>query len=230
MLFGVFFVFWRLMEIVTLIPCMGMLAYFVHIYDRANALTPDDILVLFIVSVLALAWAIATLFTYHRSKNNSRFVAFVDLLFFGAFIGGVYELGYIADQDCSNVTTGSSYTVSFGNLGSATVNGIDFNVEKQCAMKKACFAFGIMNCIFFFLTSLLAFFHGTDGRDDGRRHARQTSYVRKETTHVRRKSGSHRSHHSAHSGRRHVLLKYLPSAGFRLRTISHGQIGVKAER
>ena len=130
---------------------MGMLAYFVHIYDRANALTPDDILVLFIVSVLALAWAIATLFTYHRSANNSRFVGFVDLLFVGAFIGAVYTLRYITDQNCSNVTAGDSHTISFGDFGSATVRGLNFSADKQCAMKKACFAFGIMNTIFFFI-------------------------------------------------------------------------------
>ncbi|KAK2623711.1 hypothetical protein QTJ16_006892 [Diplocarpon rosae] len=202
MLFGIFFAFWRFMEIITLIPCMGMLAYFVHIYDEANALTPDDILVLFIVSVLALAWAIATLFTYHRSRNNSQFVAFVDLLFVGAFIGGVYTLRYIADQNCSNVTVGSPHTISFGDLGSATVNGVKVAADKQCMMKKACFAFGIMNTIFFFITSVLAFFHGTNG--DSRR---KDVYVR-ETTHVRRRSGSHRSHksHRSHSGRRHAYV------------------------
>ncbi|KAH7400189.1 hypothetical protein BKA64DRAFT_476573 [Cadophora sp. MPI-SDFR-AT-0126] len=201
MLFGIFFAFWRFMEIITLIPTMGMLAYFVHIYDRANALTPDDILVLFIVSVLALAWAIATLFTYHRSANNSRFVGFVDLLFVGAFIGGVYTLRYITDQNCSSVTAGSPHTISFGDFGSATVRGLNFSADKQCAMKKACFAFGIMNTIFFFITSILAFFHGTNG--DTRR--REKTYVRE--THVRhRRSGSHRSHRSSHSGRRHAYV------------------------
>jgi len=92
MLFGMFFAFWRFMEIITLIPTLGMLAYFVHIYDSHNALTPDYILVLFIVSVLAAAWAIATLFTYHRARSNALFVSFIDLCFVGALIAGVYEL------------------------------------------------------------------------------------------------------------------------------------------
>lgn len=179
---------------------MGMLAYFVHIYDKANALTPDDILVLFIVSVLALAWAIATLFTYHRSKNNSRFVGLVDLLFVGALIGAVYTLRYITDQKCSRVRLGDPHTISFGQLGSATFAGIHFDADKQCAMKKACFAFGIINCIFFFFTSVLAFLHSPDKKK------KDTYIVRQETTHVRRRSGSHRSHRSSHSGRRHAYV------------------------
>lgn len=58
---------------------MGMLAYFVNGYASANLLTPDYILILFIVSVLALAWAIFTLFSYHRSSANAAFVALIDL-------------------------------------------------------------------------------------------------------------------------------------------------------
>lgn len=58
---------------------MGMLAYFVNGYVQANQLTPNYILILFIVSVLALAWAIFTLFSYHRSSSNALFVAIIDL-------------------------------------------------------------------------------------------------------------------------------------------------------
>lgn len=58
---------------------MGMLAYFVNGYVQANQLTPNYILILFIVSVLALAWAIFTLFSYHRSSSNALFVAVIDL-------------------------------------------------------------------------------------------------------------------------------------------------------
>ncbi|KAB8298764.1 hypothetical protein EYC80_000939 [Monilinia laxa] len=84
MVFGMFFAFWRFAEIITLIPILGMLAFFVNIYASNNALTPNYILVLFIVSVLACAWAIATIFTYHRTRNNALFVSFIDLCFVGA--------------------------------------------------------------------------------------------------------------------------------------------------
>lgn len=79
MLFTIGFVFWRFLEIITLIPIVGMLAYFVNGYVNDNVLTPNYILVLFIVSVLALAWAIFTLFLYHRSSANAKFVALIDL-------------------------------------------------------------------------------------------------------------------------------------------------------
>jgi len=202
MLFGIFFAFWRFMEIITLIPTLGMLAYFVHIYASNNALTPTYILVLFIVSVLAAAWAICTLFTYHRSKNNSLFVAFIDLCFVGALIAGVYELRGISHENCTHVTAGDSYQINFGILGSIDVNGLHFSSNKQCSMLKACFAFGIMNIIFFFFTSMLAFFH-SGGRDSRKEtYVRETHYSR----HGHRRSGSHRSHRSSHSGRRHAYV------------------------
>jgi len=94
-----------------------MLAYFVHIYASHNALTPNYILVLFIVSVLAAAWAICTLFTYHRAKSNALFVSFIDLCFVGALIAGVYELRFIAKANCSSVSDGATYGIDFGVVG-----------------------------------------------------------------------------------------------------------------
>jgi len=203
MIFGIIFAFWRLLEIVTLIPTMGMLAYFVHIYVKNNALTPDPILVLFIVSVLALAWALCTLFSYHRSRDAGLFVALVDLGFVGAFIAAVYLLRGISHDNCVKLSSSNSYTASFGVLGSVTVNGVGVNFDKTCSMLKACWAFGIMNCIFFFITSLLAFMVSGGHRSD-----RKEVYVRE--SHVsrsgHRRTGSHRSHRSSHSGRRHAYV------------------------
>src|SRR6478609_9157017 len=101
---------------------MGMLAWFVNGFVKQNALTPDSILILFIVSVLALAWAIFTLFSYHRSSTNAHFVAFVDALFFGAFIAAVYYLRYVATPTvlAFNVaTTGISPLAMSGSLAPA---------------------------------------------------------------------------------------------------------------
>jgi hypothetical protein len=180
------------------IPTLGMLAFFVHIYASANALTPNYILVLFIVSVLAAAWAIATLFTYHRARSNALFVSFVDLCFVGALIAGVFELRFISHGTCTNISTGVNYAISFGALGNADVTGITVSVDKTCAMLKACFAFGIMNCIFFFITSLLAMCVGRGKERRKETVVRETHYSR----HGHRRSGSHRSHRSSNSGRR----------------------------
>jgi len=203
MIFGILFAFWRFMEIVTLIPIMGMLAYFVHIYASTNALTPIYILILFIVSVLGVAWSIGTLFTYHRSAANSRFVSFVDICFVGALIAGVYYLRGITHQNCTSVTDGSTYQIGFGILGSGTLHGLHFSANKQCTMLKAAFALGIMNIIFFFITSVLAFMHGGRGETTKDTYSRETHYSR----HGQRRSGSHRSHRSSHSGsRRHAYV------------------------
>jgi hypothetical protein len=139
---GLSFWFWRIFQILTLIPTLGMLAWFVDFYNSRNLLTPRSILILFIVSVLGAAWAMGTLFLYAKARHSAKFVAFIDLLFVGAFIGAVYELRGIADADCSNWQS-TSYS---RDLGVFTISGDRpfLNVDRQCAMLKASWAFGIM--------------------------------------------------------------------------------------
>jgi hypothetical protein len=140
---GLSFIFWRIFQIITLIPALGMLAWFVDWYNSRNLLTPRSILILFIVSVLGAAWAMGTLFLYARARHSANFVAFIDLLFFGAFIGAVYELRGIADADCSNWTTNGSYNADLG-LFNVVGDKYRLDVNRQCAMLKASWAFGIM--------------------------------------------------------------------------------------
>lgn len=195
---GLSFWFWRIFEILTLIPTLGMLAWFVDFYNSNNLLTPRSILILFIVSVLGAAWAIGTLFLYARARHSANFVAFVDLLFVGAFIGAVYELRGIADADCSNVSRTGTYNA---DLGLFTVSGDKFrlNVDRQCAMLKASWAFGIMNCIFFFITFLLALLVHRHHRDDRVVVKREVHRSR----HGHRSRSPRYSHHS-HSRRSYV--------------------------
>ena len=173
---------------------MGMLAWFVHNYLENNQMTPNYILILFIVSVLGLAWALFTLFSYHRSSANARFVGFVDLGFVGAFIAGVYYLRFVTRMDCTAVTADGAYEANFGILGSATFNTFDVSINKTCSMLKACFAFGIMNAIFFFITSVMAIIHGNHAAESEKRYYR-------ESTHHHHRSGSRRrSHSGSHRG------------------------------
>ena len=156
----------RLMELVITIPIIGMLAYFVNGYVQANQLTPTYILVLFIVSVLAGAWQLATLLKMDSVRRNAGFVAFVDVLFIGAFIGGVYELGFISSADCANAgggisTSGGFGTTSGGNAVTFTWPGVSFSsiyvdVNKTCAMLKASFALGIIDILLFAGSAILA--------------------------------------------------------------------------
>ncbi|KAF9735265.1 hypothetical protein PMIN06_000652 [Paraphaeosphaeria minitans] len=192
---GISFMFWRVMEIITLIPTMGMLAWFVHWFDSRLLRTPTDILVLFIVSTLAVAWTIGTLFLYSRARHSAGFVAFVDLLFVGAFIGAVYTLRHIADADCSNWTRGDQHGISaFGWTASGTFPSL--NVNRQCAMLKASWAFGIMNCIFFAFTFILALLvhRHYDSRD--RVVVKREVHHRSSHHHSRSPRRSHHSHHS----------------------------------
>jgi len=154
---GILFLSWRVFEVITLIPIVGMLSWFVHGYTTGPnpSLTPTFILVLFIVSVLALVWAIATVVTYLRARHSALFVALVDLAFVGAFIAGVVLLRGISNANCVNWHSGSLYAdlgpFSAGyNDGSGTNFGV--NVDKSCAMLKASFALGIIECVAFFVT------------------------------------------------------------------------------
>lgn len=179
-----------------------MLAWFVNGFTKANVLTPASVLVLFIVSTLALAWAIFTLFSYHRSSTNARFVSLIDAAFFGAFIAGVYQLRGIAGQDCTSIS--SSRTQWSHSLGDFTVSGpgidVDWRTNKRCAMLKACFALGIILIVLFFITAITAFLHGDSDEFD--RAPRRSHHHSSRHSHRRSHSGGSRHSHHSHSHRR----------------------------
>lgn len=143
---GFLFLSWRIFEIIMLLPPVGVLAWFVNGYVENNALTPTYILLLFIVCVLALAWAFFTTVSYLRARHDALFVALVDLAFVGALIAGVVELRFIANDNCSNFSAQINIDGIRGN------SNWSFHVSKGCAMLKASFAFGIINIIAFFIT------------------------------------------------------------------------------
>ena len=141
MLAGILFVVWRAIELVTLIPLIGMLSYLVHGYVTQNLLTPNYILVLFIVSVLAGVWALATLTFYRSARRSGHFLALVDLGIFAGLIAGVVILRGIAGSDCSAPTSFSGYY----QLG-PFIN----DWGKTCQILKASFGFAILNILLFF--------------------------------------------------------------------------------
>jgi hypothetical protein len=159
---GMLFAFWRFWEIVTLIPIIGMLSWFVNGFTKNNQLTPTFILVLFIVSTLAGAWAVGTLFMYHRARTSGGFIAFIDLCFVGALIAGVYELRDITHANCAHFGDSRSSIYlnlgPFGEVGANLNDPLALHVDKSCAMLKASFALAIMNIIFFFITFVSALF------------------------------------------------------------------------
>lgn len=122
--------------------------------------------VLFIVSVLALAWAVGTLFRRKSTRRSAYFVSFIDLCFAGALIAGVYELRGIAKADCANFSASRGFYITVNNNGFSGQSPFSFNLNRWCAMLKASFAFGIMNIIFFCTTSfLLLFMHHKEDKE-----------------------------------------------------------------
>lgn len=84
----------------------------------------------------------------------------------GAFIAGVYELRDIAKADCTHLSNSGDAYLLVTSSGVSGNNPYSFNVNKPCAMLKACFAFGIMNIIFFVSTSfLLLFMRSTEDKE-----------------------------------------------------------------
>ncbi|TDZ34522.1 hypothetical protein C8034_v000683 [Colletotrichum sidae] len=190
----------RFLQIVTLIPTMGMLAWFVDGFVKSNVVVPNSILVLFIVSVLALAWAIFTLFSYHRSSTNALFVAVVDLAFVGALIAAVWYLRGIHNVDCTNLSRDGRWSANFPGLVTISGPSFSFFTNKPCAMLKASWVFGIINCILFFFTAVLAWLHGD---------RMSSAYERKSYhhgRHHRHRSHSHHSRRSSHSRSRRVYV------------------------
>ena len=113
---------------------------------------------LFITSVLAAVWSIATLFRRKSTRRSALWVSFIDLCIAGALIAGVYELRNIAKADCSHFSSSGAFSVTLNGSGFSGTSGLHLHVNKSCAMLKASFAFGIMNIIFFFMTSFLLLF------------------------------------------------------------------------
>lgn len=121
-------------------------------------------------------------------RRNAAFVALVDLLFVGAFIAADYELRGIGSADCTNFTAGSIFVNlgTFGTFGYTNGSHWAVNTNKTCAMLKSSWAFGIINTILFFFSSLLALLL--------HRHERRETIVRERRV--------HRSHSSRHGSRR----------------------------
>lgn len=133
----------RLLQILTLIPVWGILAYFVNQFTQASNTPPESILCLFIVAILATAWALLTISAYSSRRLTELWIAVIDLCFFGVLIAGVVLLAPQADnRDCVQGSMGWGY--------------VNLTWKKECSMLKAAWALGIMNVIMFFLTACIA--------------------------------------------------------------------------
>lgn len=113
---------------------------------------------LFIVTTLAVAWTLLTVIRRKSTRRSAHFVAFVDICFIGALIAGVYYLREIGNANCASFTSDGGVFVTLGSNGVSGNNGFNLNLNKECAMLKAAFAFGIINIILFAITAFWLMF------------------------------------------------------------------------
>ncbi|KAF8471766.1 hypothetical protein BDZ91DRAFT_716485 [Kalaharituber pfeilii] len=146
----------RALELLTLIPIWGMLAWFVHQYEENNSSVPARILVLFIASLVATFWAIVSFFQFHHSIGISMLVFIVDMLILGGLIAGVVFLRDIRNEDCSTLSVPVGIRYGDDEWSWDNGEGWSANIEKRCMMLKSAWALGIVDCVLFFISAFLA--------------------------------------------------------------------------
>jgi len=145
----------RVLEILVALPIVGMLGWFVNPYVQNNSQVPDNLLWLFIVSILASAWAIATFWQFHKYRDISGpFIAVIDIGFVAVWIVAIVKLRGISNADCGNLSV--PIGVQIGDKDYSGGSNLGYHVNKPCAMLKASWILAIIDCILFFITCVLS--------------------------------------------------------------------------
>jgi len=154
MLSSIIFTLCRILQILLLLPMVGMLGYFMHPYVQSNSDAPTWLLFMFIISILACAWCLITLFQFHTSYIHSLFVLVIDIAFFACFIAGVVLMDFVKGWNC--VSASVPVGVQVGDHGWSGGNDWSLRAKRTCTMLKVSWVFGIINIILFFLTAVFA--------------------------------------------------------------------------
>lgn len=154
MLSGIVFTLTRLLQILLLLPMVGMLGWFINPYVQSGSSEPTWLLFMFVISILAAAWCLITLFQFHASYIHSMVVLLIDVAFFACFIAGVVLMDFVKHWNCvsANVPVG----VQLGDHSWSGGNSWSANVKKSCTMLKVTWVFGIIEILLFFLTAVFA--------------------------------------------------------------------------
>lgn len=157
----------RVIQVVTLIPTWGILAWFVHQFQLYDTSPPASTLVLFIAALVGTAWALASSLTAHlrRSHNLYIFISFADLLVLIALITGVVFLFRINGQDYAPL--GVEFETFPFVMVTPDLNPDVYDVytgyaefyswiRKRFLMLRSAWALAILNCILWFFSALLA--------------------------------------------------------------------------
>ncbi|KAL7272120.1 hypothetical protein RUND412_005090 [Rhizina undulata] len=133
----------RILQILTLIPIWGILAYFVNVWNLAGYQPPSSVLTLFITALLATVWVGITLIHFHQRRYTPLYYCLIDIAFFGVLIAGVIVLAPLA-QNTNCIT---AYSTAYGYAVIA---------NKFCMMYKAAWGLGILNILLFFFSAMAA--------------------------------------------------------------------------
>lgn len=154
MISSMMFTLVRVLQILLLLPMVGMLGYFIDPYVQNKTTAPDWLMLMFIISVIGAAWCILTLFQFHRSYIHSLFVLVIDIAFFACFIAGVVLMDFVKDYDCVDASV--PVGVQIGDNNYSAGDRWSFSAKKNCIMLKVSWVFGIINIILFFVTAVFA--------------------------------------------------------------------------
>ncbi|PUU81931.1 hypothetical protein B9Z19DRAFT_969928 [Tuber borchii] len=155
-------IIFRVLEVLTLIPCWAILAALISVYNKNGVAPPSGIVCLFIVALLASIWSFCVLITAMRARNTALWMTIFDIGFFAALIAGVVLLSNIASVQCVMApVTGAIITSDGEKIWPSGVNFNDWNTRvwsnnHNCSLAKAAWGLGITNIILFFITALLA--------------------------------------------------------------------------
>lgn len=171
----------RIIQFLTLVVIFGIAASFINEYNNAGVNTPNGVMLLFVVSLIAALWTLTTLIFYFRSNTIPLWIVFWDIVFLALLIAGVVMLGDVTNENCRayydewretswyrRTTTTTTSTVDpndearkiiLGETVTTTSDG-DRNAgnsgySKPCSLLKTIFGLAIANIILFFITALL---------------------------------------------------------------------------
>ncbi|EPS35872.1 hypothetical protein H072_10650 [Dactylellina haptotyla CBS 200.50] len=139
------YIFFRLLNIVTLIACFACLAQVMSDYSRSGVGTPESIVYMFAVGILGTVWSILILITFLRANNVSFTICFFDFLGMILCIVGVALLTKPAIDECAAAKANSDVNNEISRTN---------NVDAICGLLRASWGLALANIIFFFLVCI----------------------------------------------------------------------------
>ncbi|KAF3914968.1 hypothetical protein ABW20_dc0110378 [Dactylellina cionopaga] len=142
------YIFFRLVNIVTLIACFACLAQVMTDFSNSGVGTPEAVTYMFAVGIIGTVWGILILVTFIRANNVSYTIAFFDFVGMILCIVGVALLTKPAIDECAAAKVGGNVNNEITRTG---------NVGQVCGLLRAGWGLALANILFFFLVCVGGF-------------------------------------------------------------------------